>query len=147
MWFLTSVSYESVADSGENKKRKEKYLIDAMSCTEAEARAIKHLEPYTAGDIDVTDIKNVSYDELFFGSGDYFFDAKIAYLSVDEKRGGEKETKAKMLIQANDFEEACEALREGMKGTMADWKCKSVTETTIIEVLVYDLSEESKKLE
>jgi hypothetical protein len=44
-FFLVRVEFESVnEDTGKSKKIKTQYLVDAMSCTEAEARTHEYLK-------------------------------------------------------------------------------------------------------
>ena len=44
-FFLVRVEFETVnEDTGKAKKIKTQYLVDAMSCTEAEARTHKYLD-------------------------------------------------------------------------------------------------------
>jgi hypothetical protein len=44
MYFTVSVKTSFVDDKGKTKKVTERYLVDAMSVTEAEARVVKALE-------------------------------------------------------------------------------------------------------
>ena len=43
-----------------------------------------------------------------------------------------------MLVQAADLRDAVKKLDEGMKGTMADYKIASVSETKIMDVYPYE---------
>jgi hypothetical protein len=43
-YFLVKVEFESMTDSGKTKKIKSQYLVDAISCTEAEARMTTYLK-------------------------------------------------------------------------------------------------------
>tara|TARA_R110002110_G_scaffold276250_2_gene491557 strand:+ start:308 stop:541 length:234 start_codon:yes stop_codon:yes gene_type:complete len=44
-YFLVKVEFESINEStGKPKKIKSQYLVDSMSCTEAEARTHKYLD-------------------------------------------------------------------------------------------------------
>lgn len=142
MWFLTTASFEKVLESGMQKKVNEKYLVDAMSCTEAEARTIETVKPFVCGDLKITATKEENYSELFIGEGDYFYDAKVGYITLDEKSGKEKINKAKMLIQADGVKAAISKLEEGMKGTLADWKLHGVQETQIMDIVLYNKDRE-----
>lgn len=42
-YFLVRVEFDTMSDSGKSKKIKSQYLVDAMSCTEAEARMTMYL--------------------------------------------------------------------------------------------------------
>jgi hypothetical protein len=43
-YYLVKVEFETVSDNGKTKKIKSEYLVDAMTCTEAEAKTRKFLE-------------------------------------------------------------------------------------------------------
>lgn len=137
MWFLTTASFEKVLESGVEKKVNEKYLVDALSCTEAEARTMEHLKPFVSGDLKITSTKEESYYELFLGDGDYFYDVKVDFITLDEKTSKEKKKRCKMLVQAANLEEALAKHKEGMKGTLADFWLAGIDETKIMEVIKY----------
>lgn len=138
MWYLTTASYEKVIENGMQKKVSEKYLVDAMSCTEAEARMIEHLKPFVSGELKVISTKEETYTELFIGDGDYFFDVKVDFITLDEKTSKEKKHRSKMLVQAENLESALKVHNEKMKGTLADYWLAGIDENKIIEVLLYD---------
>lgn len=48
-WFESKVRYEKVDENGVSKKVTESFLVDALSCTEAEARATEEVSPYISG--------------------------------------------------------------------------------------------------
>lgn len=43
-YFLVKVEFETETDTGKTKKIKSQYLVDAQSCTEAEARMTQYLD-------------------------------------------------------------------------------------------------------
>lgn len=137
-WFECKVSYEKVMENGVTKKVSEPYLVDAFSFTEAEARIIEEMKPFISGEFTISDIKRARFAELFFNeNGDRYYKIKVYFITLDEKSGAEKKTAAQMLAQANDIEEAIVVLKEGMKGTMADWIIASITETMIMDVFPF----------
>ena len=133
-WFECKVSYEKMLENGMQKKVTEPYLVDALSFTEAEARIIEEIRPFT-----VTDIKRARLSELFFNeNGDRFYKIKVYFITLDEKSGAEKKTAAQMLAQATTLKEAIAVLEDGMKGTLADYTIASVTETQLMDVFPFD---------
>lgn len=145
-WFEVTVSYKGYNDSGLERKVSEKYLFDAMSFTEAEARANEELGELK--EVQVKKINPIKVSEIFLtGHGDLYFKCKINYLQLDEKTGKEKKTPAYIYVQAENTKNAEAYLTEGLKGTMMDWKCESISETKIMDVFKYDLEKASKKLE
>lgn len=138
-WFECKVRYEKVMENGVNKKVTELYLVDALSCTEAEARATEEVSPYISGEFNVSSVKQAKYSEIFLDNeGDYFFKCKVAFVTLDENTGAEKESSTNMLVQASDLREAIKSLDKGMEGSMADYHIKGVNETKIMDVFLYN---------
>lgn len=144
-WFECKVRYDKTLENGLIKKVTETYLVDALSFTEAEKRFTEEITPFMTGEFIVTDIKRARISELFDSedlSDDRWFRARIAYITLDEKTGVEKRTAQNILIQANDFHKAINRLDEGMKGTLGEWVIVTVTETAIIDVFKFKVSDE-----
>ena len=145
IWFECSIRYEKTMESGMNKKVTEKYLIDALSFTEAEARIIEEITPFISGEFTVVDIKRANYSELFHcdeEAADRWFKCKLIFITLDEKSGAEKKTSTQVLVQAADLRDAVKKLDVGMKGTMADYQIVSIAETPIMDVYQYTDKEE-----
>ena len=139
--------YEKVMENGIEKKVTEKYLIDALSCTEAEARIIEEMTPFISGEFTVSDIKRANYSELFPSdeeSADRWFKCKLIFITLDEKSGAEKKTSTQVLVQAADLRDAVKKLDEGMKGTMADYQIGMVSETPLMDVYPYSAEPNDK---
>ena len=139
-WFECSIRYEKTMENGIQKKVTEKYLVDALSFTEAEARIIEEMTPFITGEFTVADIKRATYSELFPSdeeAADRWFKCKLMFITLDERSGVEKKTAAQILVQAADLRDAVKKLDEGMKQTMADYEIAAVAETAIIDVYPY----------
>ena len=144
-WFETKIRYSKMMENGVEKKVTESYLVDALSCTEAEARTLKEMEPYINGEFSISSVKQAKYSEIFLDesdSADRFFKCKVAFVTLDEKTGAEKETSTYMLVQASDLRQAIKTLDKGMKGGMADYLIKSISETKIMDVFLYNQESE-----
>lgn len=130
----TAARYEKMTEDGKVKKVTERFLVDALSCIEAESRTIEELTPYVSGDLEVTANKKVNIAEVM---GDKecgrFWLCKVAFITIDEKTAAEKRTISQILVGASDFTNAVENFNEGMKGTMADFEVVSLAETQIKE--------------
>ena len=144
-WFECKVRYDKTLENGLIKKTTETYLVDALSFTEAEKRFIEEITPFMTGEFIVTDIKRARLSDLFDSddlNDDRWFRARIAFITIDEKSGVEKRTAQNVLIQANNFHKAINRLDEGMKGTLGEWVIVTVTETAIIDVFKFKVSDE-----
>lgn len=135
IWFETSTSFDKMMENGVVKRVTEKNLFDALSFAEAESRTIEELTPYISGEFTVKAAERTKISEIFFNSSaDKFCLVSVAFTTLDEKTGAEKESVSQILVQANDFDSAVAAFKEGMKGTLADWEIKSVAETPYMDV-------------
>ena len=132
----TKVSYNKVLETGTEKKVTETYIVDAMTCTEAEARCIEEVTPFVEGELSVKAVKTEKISEIFADSeGNKWYRCKVMFITLDEKSGIEKKSPSTMLVQAANFGNAVNNLNDGMKGTMADWYIHTITETNIVDVI------------
>ena len=138
-WFECKVKYDKMMENGMQKKVTEPYMVDALSFTEAEARIIEEMTPFISGEFLVSGIKRSNISELFYNEvGDKWFKCKVNFITLDEKSGSEKRTASYMLVYASTVDEADKNLKEGMKGTLADYEIESIKETKIMDVYPYN---------
>ena len=137
-WFECTIRYEKQLEEGKIAKVTERYLVDALTFTEAEARIIEEMKPLISGEFYVTNINPQKYSELFWNeNGDKWFKTKVNFIVLDEEKCVEKKVANYMLVQANDLKESRELLVDGMKGSMADCEIASISETKILDVYKY----------
>lgn len=145
-WFEITVKAGVVNENGKEKVVTERHMVDALSYTEAEARAIELFKDMY-NEFEIKKINPVNVSEIFFNPADFWYKCKVNYITINEKTGTEKKSPCYMYVQAGNPKEAEAALVEGMKGTMGDWNCESIVETKIINVFKYDLAKQAKMLE
>lgn len=137
--FECKVKSNKQLENGLVKKVTEKYLVEAVSFSDAETRFIEYITQYISGEYSISGIKIARYSEIFDKEdGDRYFDCKVQFITLDEKTGIEKKQNVKMLVKANDIREAMKNLDEGMKGTMADYLSVLIKETDIIDIYKYE---------
>ena len=140
MYYEVKVKFEKTMENGMVKKVKEPYLFDAVSFSEAEARAIEELAPFASGELEVTDIKIAAYAELFPSDkeeADKWYAVRINFLTLDECTGKEKKIKSEYLVQASDIYNAKDNFIEAMKQTLAGYEIVAIKETPIMDVYPY----------
>lgn len=123
-WFEATVRYERQTEDAGQKKVTELYTLDALSFAEAEKRITEELLPFITGDFDVTKLAIAPYGEIFFSddtADSYWYKARLAFITLDERSAKEKRTTVNFLVQA-------------MSPTAIDYEIKAITETTIIDV-------------
>lgn len=130
----TAARFERMTEDGKVKKVTERFLVDALSCTEAESRTIEELTPYVSGDLEVTANKKVNIAEVLGDKeADKFYLAKVAFVTVDERTAKEKKTLSQWLIGGTYFNDAYETLLREINKCMADFEVVSLAETPIKE--------------
>lgn len=143
-WIEVKVRYEKVTDKGLTVKVTEPYLVDALSCTEAEARVIEEVLSYVSGEYDVLSANKTKISEVFWNAdADKFYKVKVNYITINEKTGAEKRTAQYIIVQASNFTEAFNNFNNGMKCSMMDYEIESIAETKIVDVYKYQVPEET----
>lgn len=149
-WFECKVRYEKTQEDGNDKLVNELYVVDALSFTEAEASIIDNMSVYVAGEFKVANINPANYNEIFFSDiddDDLWFKARLAFITIDEKKDKEKRTYVNYLIQAKCIERAKRYVDEVMGKTMIDYELKSLSETKIFDVFEHEPSTDNKQKE
>lgn len=137
--FECKVIYEKTAEEGRIVKTRESYVIDALSFSEAEARITKEMEAFISGEFQVKKVAPMRVSEIVYNeNSEMWYKARVAFISLDEYRGIERESVSTMLVQADDIAQAYAGIGEAMRGSMADYRIKSISETPIIEVFKYE---------
>ena len=55
-WYEVTAKYDKTQEDGSQKKVNELYLVDAVSCSDAENRAVEELKPYISGEFKVKQV-------------------------------------------------------------------------------------------
>ncbi|MDE6810342.1 MAG: DUF4494 domain-containing protein [Muribaculaceae bacterium] len=141
MWIEVRVRYGKMQENGTIKNVCEPYLVDALSCTEAEARVTTELTPYIGGDFNVSNVGKTKISEIFWdATGDRWYKVKVNFITLDEKTASEKRSASYILVQASSFRQAYDNFEEGMRNTMADYEIESISETKIMDVYPVELT-------
>lgn len=140
-WFETKVKYDkTMLDTGAIKSVTEPYLVDALSFTEAEARITKEMEPFVSGELTVTAVRKVRFEDvLYHEGGDRWYKVKINMITIDEKTGAEKRSASFSLVQASEFKLSLDYFLEAMKSVLFDFEIVNITEMAYIDVFGADL--------
>lgn len=146
-WIEVKVRYDKMADSGKTVKVTDPYLVDAVSCTEAEVRVVEEISSFVS-DFNVLNVGKTKISEIFWDeTGDRFYKVKVNFITLDEKTGVEKRLASYILVQASTFADALANFNKGMKGTMADYEIEAIAETKIVDVYRYQVpAQESAKV-
>ncbi len=139
-WMECIIRYEKTMEDGLQKNVTEKYVLDALSFTEAESRIIEEMSSYISGEFTVVNINPCSFKEIFFSdedTADKWYKAKLQFITIDEKTEKEKRSNVYYLVQAGSFDGAKKNIDEVMGGTMIDYVIAKVEETKYMDVFEY----------
>lgn len=140
-WFECTVKYQKTMDDGTEKMVSERYVVDALSFTEAEARIIEEISTYVSGELGVTEIRPAAYREVFFSDNndvDRWYKVRIAFITIDERTEKEKKSYSYYLVNASCLNEAIKNLDQAFANSMLDYQSVNVTETMILDVFEHE---------
>lgn len=137
-WFECSLNYVKIDSDGRERKVNEKYLVDAVSFTDAEARITKEAQQFVRGEFRVKDIKQSNVIEIIPNeNGEWWYKGKISLVTIDEKAGKEKKVNQYFLVAADDMDKALANLNEGLSYILVPFEVTSITLTTVCDVFPY----------
>ena len=141
-WYETRIKYQKTMEDGSEKVVNELYVVDALSCTEAETSIIDEMSCYISGDSAVTSAKKTNYGEIFLSDlddDDKRYKAKCQFITIDEKSAKEKRSNVTYLVQAKSLARALRYVDEVIGKSMLDYDIVSLSETKIIDVFEHDM--------
>lgn len=149
-WFETKIKYQKCMEDGSEKVVTESYIVEALSCTEAEASIIKEMALYSHGETKVPSTKKANFSEIFFSDkddDDKWFSAKLQFITIDEKSEKEKRSNVVYLVQSKSLARALRYIDEVMGKTMIDYDVVGLNETKLMDVFEYESasSQENKE--
>lgn len=139
-WYETKIKYQKTMEDGSKKVVNELYVVDALSCTEAETSIIDEIDEmscYISGYSAVTSAKKTNYGEIFFSDlddDDKWYKAKLQFITIDEKSEKEKRSNVTYLVQAKSLARALRYVDEAMGKTMIDYDIVGLNETKVFDV-------------
>lgn len=141
-WFLATVRYVKENDQGLLKQVSEKYLVDSVSHTEAEARIYDILGDSIRGDFQIKRLvpSNI-VDVFFYDDNDIWFKCKVSYVVADADSGKEKKVNQYMIVTAGNVKEAYDRIHESLYNMLVSFTVPSVVESPIVEVFPYEREE------
>ena len=149
-WYETGVKYQKMQEDGTEKVVTERYVVDALSFTEAENTIIDEMSVYVSGEMTVSNLGKAKYNEIFFSDvkdDDKWYKAKLQFIVIDDKSEREKRSNVFYLVQAKSLARALRYIDEVMGKTMIDYDIVGINETKIYDVFEHksESDEASKK--
>ena len=141
--FKVKANYVKLAlvEGEQNKSVSEVRLFEAISYKDAEDQNTEYIKKYIAGECEF-DIQKVSYDEIVpkmkgdgYNEETYWYEVKVTFIQYVGDNNDEKYINRKILVEAEELEEAIELAKEHLKDSQDEWFFSKIEETVIEEVI------------
>ena len=139
-WYEVKVRTSEQGEEGMLKDKTTPYVVEACTFSDAEEIAIEEASDYTAGAIEVADIKKARYIDVFFSedtTDDRWYKTTLQHVIVNEKSGKEKKSVSAVLVKANSIARSLENFEKGTKDSVTDFTITQDVETPIMDVFHY----------
>lgn len=142
-FYECTVRYARENEQGLLKNVTEKYLVDSVSHTEAEAIIYDKLGSIIRGDFQIKRLVPSNITDIFiFDDADTFFKCKVSYIVADADSGKEKKVNQNMLVTAGNVKQAYDRIHESLNNMLVSFTVPSIAESPIVEVFLYEKGEE-----
>lgn len=149
-WFETKIKYQKTMEDGSERVVSELYVVDALTCTEAENKVIDEMSAYISGENKVTRTSEAAFGEVFFSDNDEddkWYKARLSFITIDEKSNKEKRSNVTYLVQAKSLARALRYVDEVMGKTMIDYDIVGLNETKVFDVFEHHAPSSENKEE
>ena len=141
-YFICRIAYDkqitdpTSRDCGKIKSVNESYMVNALSCAEAEAVIIKEVAQYIKGDWTIKSIKAANVAEIINEDTEFdrWYQARIAMCVVDEVKGTESWIATTVLVKADTFYWAYQSIVERFKDSIVDYELVSLSKSQIVDL-------------
>lgn len=131
MYYESIIKTEKIADNGKTKTVTERYLVEACSFTECEAKVNTFLEVV---EFELKNINPKKYEQVIEGDNEMFFIATIIFLETDDN-GKEKEFKRQIVINSDNIENAKQIADKDVEQFIYLARLGDIKESKIIDVI------------
>jgi hypothetical protein len=140
-WFQAKIKFVQEDEKGVARNINQVYLFDAVSYTDAEARAYQHLAAEVP-DFQLTGLTKMKLSEVFFeeNSSEIWFKCKVSYIIFDEKSQKDKKVPYAFLLNAHNIKDAYGILEDKL-GSVQDYIITDIGATKILDVIPYEEEE------
>lgn len=144
-WFQAKIKFVQEDEKGVARNINQVYLFDAVSYTDAEARAYQHLAAEVP-DFQLTGLTKMKLNEVFFeeNSSEIWFKCKVSYIIFDEKSQKDKKVPYAFLLNSHNIKDAYGIL-EGKLGSVQDYVITDIGATKILDVIPYEEEENQEQ--
>ena len=144
-WFEVKAKYMKVSESGKERMVNEVFLFDAVSFTDAETLTVKQLQQMVkGGEFAINNINKSRISEVVASEeGQFYYEAKVNLITVDEQAGKEKKINSYYLVLADNIDDAKKKLDEELNYLVIPYTVVQLKQSSVVDVFPYFESNES----
>lgn len=136
-FFEVKIKSAKIDQNGFERYVTDTVLIDAVSYTDAEARAYKVAQDYTTAEFKIIGIRETNISQIFDDGHDLFYKVKSSMTTVDEVSGREKKSPLYMLVDGDNIREALATIEKEFETYLSAPVIESIALSAISEVYPY----------
>ncbi|MCE7997075.1 MAG: DUF4494 domain-containing protein [Roseivirga sp.] len=141
-WIMANVRYPKQDEQGRIKNVTERYMIDALSWTESEAKVYEEIGQRVMGEFSIVQMTKTKVVDIFeYPDNDYYYQCKVVYSVADADSGKEKKVTNLMLVTASNVKEAYERIHESLNNMLVTFEVPEIKLTKILEVFQHTKQE------
>lgn len=111
---------------------KETYLVEGLTCADAENRLLEEIKPYIFGDYELVSCKKVNvYEMIQSTDGDMWYKVRVEMIVIGEN-GSESRKAVSVLVKDSTIHDALRHFQEHLN--YLDFEIVSITRSQIIDV-------------
>lgn len=137
-WYQAKIKFIQQDEKGGTKPITQVYLFDAVSYTDAEARAYAYCAEELQ-EFQLVGLTKMKFNEVFFieNNQELWWKARAQYIVFDEKSQKEKKVPFVFLLNAQDIKEVYGLMVEKL-GSVQDYIISDISVTKILDVIPYE---------
>lgn len=135
-YYEVTIQHNKELDDGMLKQVKEKFIVDAISYTEAETKAYEWAEVHITGEFSLPTITKKAINELIADDEDgIFWLVKMHYETVDGDSEKQLLVKNNLLVEAPDCKTAITHTEKHLESMLVPFTITGVTITPVVEIM------------
>lgn len=138
-WFTVKVKYTKQLEDGRLKRVNEPYLFNAMTFSDAEARAYAEIGENVRGEFLISNIAKTDFADIFhYEDTDTWYKCKLTYVTADADSEKERKVSNQFLVTASSVKEAFDRVHECMKGMVVSFEIPMISLSPIVDVFPFN---------
>jgi len=138
-WFTVKVKYTKQLEDGRLKRVNEPYLFNAMTFSDAEARAYAEIGENIRGEFIISNIAKTDFADIFhYEDADTWYKCKLSYVTADADSEKERKVSNHFLVTASNLKEAYDRICECMKGMIVSYEIPMISVSPILDVFPFN---------